>query len=78
MKLELQLHGGGGGGSAPQVKQSAPGSQSVATIDNTTEDERLRLKEKLSSARGKKYTDKTGGSELTLTVDTVKKMLLGE
>lgn len=78
MKMNLQLHGGGGGGgSAPEVKQSAPGSQSVATIDSATEDERLKLKEKFANARGKKYTDKTGGSGV-LTVDTVKKMLLGE
>lgn len=85
-KIIMQLHGGGGGGgrgggsvdpikqSAP-VKQSAPGSTAVATIDNATEGERQSLFEKLSKARGRKYTNKTGGQ---ITSDSVKKMLLGE
>lgn len=76
-KIMMQLHGGGGGGgsSAEPIKQSAPGSTAVATIDSATEGERQSLFEKLSKARGRSYTNKTGGQ---LTSDSVKKMLLGE
>lgn len=79
MELKLQLHGGGGGGgggSSEPVKQSAPGSSAVATIDNATEGERQRMREQLSSARGRKYTDKTSSS--TDWATSFKKMLLGE
>lgn len=76
MELKLQLHGGGGGGgSSEPVKQSAPGSSAVATIDNATEGERQRMREQLSSARGRRYTDKTGGTDWAASF---KKMLLGE
>lgn len=75
-KIMMQLHGGGGGGgSVEPIKQSAPGSTAAATIDNATEGERQSLFEKLSKARGRSYTNKTGGQ---LTSDSVKKMLLGE
>ena len=76
-KIMMQLHGGGGGGggSAEPIKQSAPGSTAAATIDSATEGERQSLHEKLSKARGRRYTNKTGGQ---LTSDSVKKMLLGE
>lgn len=80
-KIIMQLHGGGGGGgggsvdSVDPVKQSAPGSTAAATIDNATEGERQSLFEKLSKARGRNYTNKTGGQ---ITSDSVKKMLLGE
>lgn len=77
MELKLQLHGGGGGGgSSEPVKQSAPGSSAVATIDNATEGERQRMREQLSSARGRRYTDKTSGS--TDWAASFKKALLGE
>lgn len=77
-ELIMQLHGGGGGGggSDPEpVKQSAPGSQSVATIDNATEGERQRLREQLNSARGRRFTNKTGGADWTTSL---KKAFLGE
>lgn len=69
-EIIMQLHGGGGGGGGTQIKQNAPGSQSAATIDSATEGQR----EKLSKARGRNFTNKTGGS----MVDTIKKALLGE
>lgn len=77
MELKLQLHGsgGGGGGSSEPVKQSAPGSQSVATIDNATEGERQRIREQLNSARGRRFTNKTGQSDWA---ESFKKMFLGE
>ncbi len=75
-KIIMQLHGGGGGGgSVDPIKQSAPGSTAAATIDNATEGERQSLFEKLSKARGRNYTNKTGGQIIS---DSVKKMLLGE
>lgn len=75
-KIMMQLHGGGGGGgSVEPIKQSAPGSIAAATIDSATEGERQSLLQKLSKARGRSYTNKTGGQ---LTSDSVKKMLLGE
>lgn len=78
-KIMMQLHGGGGGGGSvepiKQIKQSAPGSTAAATIDSATEGERQSLLQKLSKARGRSYTNKTGGQ---LTSDSVKKMLLGE
>lgn len=75
MEINMQLHGGGGGGGGTQVKQSAPGSQSAATIDSATEGQRESLREKLSKAKGRNYTNKTGGMSLG---DTIKKALLGE
>lgn len=79
-KFILQLHGGhSGGGSTPQpqvIKQSAPGSQQAATIDNATEGEREALRERLGKAKGRGFTNKTGGS--LAASDTMKKMLLGE
>lgn len=74
MKMYLQLHGGGGGGSAPEVKQNAPGSSSVATIDNATEGQRQKIAEQLRKNKGRKFTDKTGGQ----LVETMGKTLLGE
>lgn len=75
-KFVMQLHGGhGGGGSVQEIKQSATGSTQAATIDNATEGEREALKERLSKAKGRGFTNKTGG---TLAADTMKKMLLGE
>lgn len=73
MEIIMQLHGGGGGGGHTS-KQSAPGSTAAATIDSASEGERESLREKLSKAKGRQYTNKTGGS----LVDTVKKALLGE
>ena len=74
-KLILQLHGGGGSGgsTARTPKQSAPGSQAAATIANATDEQRQKLREQLSQARGRRYTDKTG-----TMVDSIKKQLLGE
>lgn len=75
MEIIMQLHGGGGGdGGGHTIKQSAPGSTAAATIDSASEGERESLREKLSKAKGRQYTNKTGGS----LVDTVKKALLGE
>jgi hypothetical protein len=80
MELKLQLHGGGGGGGGGDdvepVKSSAPGSSAVATIDNATEGERQRLREQLSSARGRRYTNKTGNT--TAIAESFKKVFLGE
>ena len=75
-KIMLQLHCVCGGvGRVEPIKQSAPGSTAAATIDSATEGERQSLFQKLSKARGRSYTNKTGGQ---LTSDSVKKMLLGE
>lgn len=75
MEIIMQLHGGGGGGGGGHtIKQSAPGSTAAAAIDSASEGERESLREKLSKAKGRQYTNKTGGS----LVDTVKKALLGE
>lgn len=76
MEIKLQLHGGGGGGGGGghTIKQSAPGSTAAATIDTATEGEREALREKMGKARGRNFTNKTGGSLL----DTMKKALLGE
>lgn len=78
MELKLQLHGGGGGGGAAvePVKSSAPGSSGVATIDNATEGERQRLRDQLSNARGRRYTNKTGNT--TAIAESFKKVFLGE
>ena len=80
MEILMQLHGGGGSGgggsSEPTVKTSAPGSNQVAGIDTATEDERQSMRDKLSKAKGRRFTDKTGGQESL--IDTVKKALLGE
>ena len=78
MELKLQLHGGGGSGGndVEPVKSSAPGSSAVATIDNATEGERQRLREQLSSARGRRYTNKTGNT--TAIAESFKKVFLGE
>lgn len=73
MEIIMQLHGGGDGG-GHTIKQSAPGSTAAATIDSASEGERESLREKLSKAKGRQYTNKTGGS----LVDTIKKALLGE
>ena len=73
-EIIMQLHGGGGGGGGTQIKQNAPGSQSAATIDSATDGQRESLREKLSKAKGRNFTNKTGGS----MVDTIKKALLGE
>ena len=75
-RIIKQLHGGHSGGGGSSVKQSAPGSSAVATVDNATENERANLRDRLSKARGRKYTNKTSG-ELS-TVDQIKKALLGE
>ena len=75
-KFILQLHCGGGSKSSSTTrtpKQSAPGSTAAATIDTATDDVRQRLREQLSQAKGRRFTNKTG----TL-VDSVKKQLLGE
>lgn len=66
---------GGGGGSTQVIKQSAPGSTQAATIDNATEGEREALREKLSKAKGRNFTNKTGG---VLAAESMKKALLGE
>lgn len=78
LEIKLQLHGGGGGGSTPEVKQSAPGSSAVATIDSATEGERQRIKEQMMKAKGRKFTNKTGGTGTSSLVETMKKTLLGE
>lgn len=72
--IRLQLHGGGRGGSAPEIKASAPGSTAVATLDNATEEERAKIRKKMAEARGRGFTNKTGGG----VADSIKKALLGE
>lgn len=76
MEILMQLHGGGGGGGGTKIKASAPGSNQVAGIDTATEDERQSMRDKLSKAKGRRFTDKTGGQQSL--IDTVKKALLGE
>lgn len=75
-KIVMQLHGGHGGGGGSSVKQSAPGSTAVAAVDNATDSERARLRERMSTARGRRYTDRTGGD--LGVADQIKKALLGE
>jgi hypothetical protein len=75
-RIIKQLHGGHSGGGGSDVKQSAPGSSAVATVDNATESQRANLRERLSTARGRKYTNQTGGG--LSAVDQIKKALLGE
>lgn len=76
-KMILQLHGGGGSkkSSTPAPKQSAPGSIAVAGIETATDEQRQRLREQLSQAKGRRFTDKTNTG---LMVDQIKKQLLGE
>lgn len=75
-KLILQLHGGGGGGGSTRTpKQSAPGSTAAATISAATDEQRQRLREQLSQAKGRRFTDKTNTGSM---VDVIKKQLLGE
>lgn len=73
LEIILQLHGGSGGGGT-QIKSNAPGSNAAATISNATDQQRQQLREQLSAARGKQYTNKTQG----LGYDSIKKALLGE
>lgn len=75
MELILQLHGGSSrkSSSAETIKTSAPGSTAVAGIDGMAEGERANLREQLSSRKGRKFTDKTGG-----VIESMKKALLGE
>ena len=74
-RIIKQLHGGHSGGGGSDVKQSAPGSSAVATVDNATENERANLRDRLSRARGRDYSNRTGGMSVT---DQIKKALLGE
>ena len=73
-EIIMQLHGGSKIG-GPTVKQSAPGSQAAATISDATDQQRQTLREQLSKARGRNYTDKTQGLGMQ---DNIKKALLGE
>ena len=75
-KMILQLHGGGGGGGTTRTpKQSAPGSTAAATIATATDEQRQRLREQLSQAKGRRFTDKT---QTGYMADVIKKQLLGE
>lgn len=75
-KMILQLHGGGGsGGTTRTPKQSAPGSTAAATIATATDEQRQRLREQLSQAKGRRFTDKT---QTGYMADVIKKQLLGE
>ena len=74
-EIKMQLHGGHSGGGS-SVKQSAPGSSAVATVDNATEGERANLRDRMSKARGRRFTDKTAGA--VGMADQIKKALLGE
>ena len=74
-RIIRQLHGGHGGGGGSSVKQSAPGSQAVPTIDNATAEQRAKVRERLGSRRGRNYSNPTQGMAMT---DQIKKALLGE
>lgn len=84
-------HRGGGSSSSssePVVKQSAPAATNVTTqktgasgsvsadIDTASESERKAVADKLTKAKGRRYTDKTGGT--SSLIESVKKALLGE
>lgn len=58
-EIIMQLHGGGP--KATTIKQSAPGSQAAAAIDNATADQRLNYQRLLRSAKGRRYTNQAGG-----------------
>ncbi|MBR4908813.1 MAG: hypothetical protein IKZ43_07370 [Acidaminococcaceae bacterium] len=75
-EIVLQLHGGHSSGGGSSVKQSAPGSSAVATVDNATESERANLRDRLAKAKGRRYTNQTGG--VVGVADQIKKALLGE
>lgn len=65
--------------STPQITQSAPGSTAVATIDTATEAQREALKSRLAQAKGRSYTNVTGGTGVTANMDSVgKKTLIGQ
>ena len=74
-RIIRQLHGGHSGGGGATVKQSAPGSQAVATIDNATAEQRAKLRDRMAAARGRRSTNPTQGMAMT---DQIKKALLGE
>lgn len=75
-RIIKQLHGGHSGGGGSDVKQSAPGSNAVPMVDNATESQRANLRDRLSKARGRRYTNQTGGA--MGVADQIKKALLGE
>lgn len=79
-EIILQLHGGSSGGGSSEIKSSAPGSSAVATIDNASEGTRQKVRQQIAKARGRNYTNKTGGTGSTSTTytDTIKKTMLGE
>lgn len=65
--------------STPKITQSAPGSTAVATIDTATEEQRTALKDRLAQAKGRSYTNVTGGTGVTTGVDSLgKKTLIGQ
>lgn len=76
-EMILQLHGGGSKKSSggETIKQSAPMSNAAASVSAATNEERQKLREQLSVARGRNYTNKTQGMALE---NSIKKALLGE
>lgn len=56
-----------------KVYQNAPGSVAAASIDNATAESREAIRNKMQQARGRSYTNKTGG-----LMGQIGKALLGE
>lgn len=65
--------------STPEITTSAPGSTAVATIDTATAEQREALKNRLAQAKGRNYTNVTGGTGVTTGLDSLgKKTLIGQ
>ena len=65
--------------STPEITASAPGSTAVATIDTATAEQREALKNRLAQAKGRNYTNVTGGTGVTTGLDSLgKKTLIGQ
>ena len=65
--------------STPEITSSAPGSTAVATIDTATAEQREALKTRLAQAKGRNYTNVTGGTGVTTGLDSLgKKTLIGQ
>lgn len=79
--FDLQLFGGGGGGggggSSEPVKQSAPGSVALPTVNDANSTNGKRVAELINRKKGQNFTNVTQGQALSV-MDNIKKTFLGE
>jgi len=84
--FDLQLFGGGGSRTqtveVPVYQSSAPSSSAVST-ESVTDSERQRTQEKISKAKGRRYTNTGAGMNTGAALNTADaaaqiKKLLGE